>query len=142
ALGLRQRSWHRDAHVAECLGRTDHPKHPATGRRDLLAAALAKARPPTAAQIAAHSAATRNVLEPLALCARVVAEFGPEALGLYIISMTTEVSDLLEVRLLMTLAGADLPVAPLFETLDDLNRAPAVLHDLFPHPASADTPAP
>ena len=138
-LDLRQHSAHHEAAVAECLGRKDYPKLPETDRRDLLAAALAKARPLTAAQIAAHSAATRNVLEPLALCARVVAEFGPEALGLYIISMTTEVSDLLEVRLLMTLAGADLPVAPLFETLDDLNRAPAVLHDLFAHPAYADT---
>ena len=47
---------------------------------------------------------------------------GPEALGIYIISMTNEVSDVLEVLHLHRLAGVSLPVAPLFETLAVLGR--------------------
>jgi phosphoenolpyruvate carboxylase len=52
-------------------------------------------------------------------------------MGIYIISMTAEVSDLLEVELLQKLTGAKLPIAPLFETLGDLNRAPRVLGEYF-----------
>ncbi|MFH1499516.1 MAG: phosphoenolpyruvate carboxylase [Verrucomicrobiota bacterium] len=138
-LDIRQHSGHHENAVAEVLGRKDYVKLPEADRREVLSAALASAKPLSADAIADFSAATRNVLEPLALCARVIAEFGPEALGIYIISMTTDASDLLEVRLLMALAGTDLPVAPLFETLDDLNNAPRVLRDLFAHPAYADT---
>jgi phosphoenolpyruvate carboxylase len=56
---------------------------------------------------------------------------GQEALGIYIISMTDGVSDILEVDLLQRLGGSSLPVAPLFETLADLERAPGVLAALF-----------
>jgi phosphoenolpyruvate carboxylase len=45
--------------------------------------------------------------------------------------MTNQLSDLLEVDLLQRLAGSALPVAPLFETRDDLERASAVLSELF-----------
>jgi phosphoenolpyruvate carboxylase len=38
---------------------------------------------------------------------------------------------------LQALAGVRLPIAPLFETLDDLQRAPAILAALFAHPAYA-----
>jgi phosphoenolpyruvate carboxylase len=48
--------------------------------------------------------------------------------------MTDEVSDLLEVELLQRLTGAVLPIAPLFETLDDLDRAPQILSDYFALP--------
>jgi len=48
--------------------------------------------------------------------------------------MTDDVSDVLEVELLMKLAGAAMPVSPLFETLDDLRRAPAILRELFTLP--------
>jgi phosphoenolpyruvate carboxylase len=42
---------------------------------------------------------------------------------------------MLEVAYLHKLTGASLPIAPLFETLDDLNRAPDILAALFTHPA-------
>jgi phosphoenolpyruvate carboxylase len=103
-----------------------------------LSEAIKAAKPLTAAKLTAFSAATRNVIEPLALTGQVSAKFGPEALGIYIISMTDGVSDLLEVMLLMKLANsAPLPIAPLFETLDDLNRAPEILSELFTHPVYA-----
>jgi len=51
--------------------------------------------------------------------------------------MTDAVSDVLEVALLHRLTGLTLPIAPLFETLDDLDRAPDILAELYAHPAYA-----
>jgi phosphoenolpyruvate carboxylase len=48
--------------------------------------------------------------------------------------MTNGLSDILEVELLQKLAGSSLEIAPLFETLDDLERAPEVLAELFARP--------
>jgi len=61
-------------------------------------------------------------------------------LSAYIISQATAASDVLAVELLMQEAGATkpLPVAPLFETLDDLNSAPATLRQLFHSPGYAE----
>ena len=133
-LDLRQHSSHHEAAVAEILERTDYPKLTEEAKRSLLLTALATAKPLGAAELAHYSAATRNVLDPLALAARAGERFGADALGIYIISMTDGVSDLLEVELLQKLTGAALPVAPLFETLDDLERAPEILSALFALP--------
>jgi len=83
------------------------------------------------------SAAARHVVDPLVLATQAAQRFGPEALGLYVISMTDGVSDLLEVEWLQRLAGASLPIAPLFETLDDLRRAPEILAAYFSLPGRA-----
>ena len=133
-LDLRQHSGQHELAVAEAIGRADYPRLPEAEKIAVLGAALAAARPLDAAAVAKFSAATRHVIEPLLLVGNVVAKFGPEALGIYIISMTDGVSDVLEVQYLMKLAGARLPIAPLFETLDDLNRAPEILAGLFAHP--------
>ncbi len=65
-----------------------------------------------------------DVQEVLESC-EVVAQQNPEALGIYIISMARRPSDVLAVHLLLQEAGIQwaMPVAPLFETLDDLNNA-------------------
>jgi phosphoenolpyruvate carboxylase len=136
-LDLRQHSGPHEAAVAELLGRADYPKLPEAERREVLAAAIAKARPLAPAEVAALTPATRHVVEPLVLAGRARARLGADCLGLYIISMTTDVSDLLEVAYLMRLAQAELPISPLFETLDDLTNAPRVLTELFTHPAYA-----
>lgn len=133
-LDLRQHSSHHEAAVAELLDRDDYPKLAEEKKRALLLEALAGAKPKRPAEIARCSAPTRNVLDPLVLAARAVTKFGPEVMGIYIISMTDGVSDLLEVELLMKLAGAARPIAPLFETLDDLNRAPEILREYFQLP--------
>ncbi|MGC4072974.1 MAG: phosphoenolpyruvate carboxylase [Nibricoccus sp.] len=139
-LDLRQHSGPHEAAVSEVLGRADYPKLSEAAKRELLAEAIGSAKPLSAAKLAAFSPATRNVIEPLALTGHVSAKFGPEALGIYIISMTDGVSDLFEVMLLMKLAAAaPLPIAPLFETLDDLNRAPEILAELFTHPLYASS---
>jgi phosphoenolpyruvate carboxylase len=136
-LDLRQHSGPHEAAVAELLGRADYPKLAENERREVLAAAIAKAKPLSTATVAGLSGATRHVVEPLALAGKARARLGPDCLGIYIISMTTDVSDLLEVAYLMRLAQVELPIAPLFETLEDLSNAPRVLTELFAQPLYA-----
>jgi phosphoenolpyruvate carboxylase len=73
-----------------------------------------------------------DVQEVLDTCA-VVAEQPLDALGAYVISMARQPSDVLAVHLLLQDAGVNghLPVAPLFETLDDLSRAREVVQTLL-----------
>lgn len=136
-LDLRQHSGPHARAVAELIQRPDYEHLPETAKQDLLTAALKGASVLPADRVAALSPETRAVVEPLRLAARAQEQYGAGALGIYIISMTNEVSDLLEVLLLQALAGVHLPIAPLFETLGDLTRAPAVLASLFTHPAYA-----
>jgi phosphoenolpyruvate carboxylase len=136
-LDLRQHSgWHARA-VAEILRQPDYEQRDESQKLSSLTAALAEARPLDATHTAGLSEDARAVLEPLQLAVRAQAEYGADALGIYIISMTNEVSDVLEVQLLQAWAGVRLPIAPLFETLDDLQRAPAILAALYTHPAYA-----
>jgi len=64
---------------------------------------------------------------------RVVAKQDPQALGIYIISMASEPSDVLSVQLLLKEVGCPfrMAVSPLFETLDDLNQAKSVIDKLL-----------
>ncbi|WP_148254738.1 phosphoenolpyruvate carboxylase [Aidingimonas lacisalsi] len=78
------------------------------------------------------STETREVLDTF----RVIAREQSEALGTYVISMAAQPSDVLAVALLMKEVGGDvrLPIAPLFETLDDLNRSGDVIDRLLALP--------
>ena len=136
-LDLRQHSGPHARAVAELLERPDYDQRPESEKQEILSAALKSAEVMPAGRIASLSPDTRTIVEPLRLAVRAQRQFGDDCLGIYIISMTNEVSDVLEVLLLQALAGARLPIAPLFETLDDLNRAPAILAALFAHPAYA-----
>ena len=133
-LDIRQHSSQHEAAVAEVLDCDDYPKLPEAGKIALLLAEIARVKLLPAATLGKFSPATRHVLDPLALAARAVTKFGPEALGIAIISMTDGVSDILELEFLQKITGAALPIAPLFETLDDLERAPEVLAALFTLP--------
>ena len=64
---------------------------------------------------------------------QMVAKQPKEVLGIYIISMASKASDVLTVNLLLKATGVswEMPIAPLFETLDDLNNAPKVMSALF-----------
>lgn len=65
-----------------------------------------------------------EVAEVLETC-RVIAEADPASLGSYVISMASQPSDVLSVILLLREMGVahNMRVAPLFETLDDLQQA-------------------
>jgi phosphoenolpyruvate carboxylase len=136
-LDLRQHSAHHETAVAELLGRSDYAKLSEDEKISLLTSSIATAKLVSDAPAGNFSAATRNVLDPLRLAREVVEKFGRDALGIYIISMTDGVSDILEVAYLMKVTGADLEISPLFETLDDLNRAPQILASLFNNPGYA-----
>ncbi|RRN04792.1 phosphoenolpyruvate carboxylase [Bibersteinia trehalosi] len=75
------------------------------------------------------SAETQEVLDTC----KVVAEQAQGTISAYVISMAQEASDVLAVHLLLKEAGckANIPVAPLFETLDDLERCESVMETLF-----------
>jgi phosphoenolpyruvate carboxylase len=65
----------------------------------------------------------------------------PNAIGGFILSMTRSTDDLLAVYLLTKYAGAtgdalDLPIVPLFETIDDLRNAPKILNGLIKVPSA------
>lgn len=139
-LDLRQHSSLHEAAVAEVLGQPFYPRLREAEKIKLLLVSLSEAAPLAARVREKFSAATRHVLDPLALAARAAETLGPAALGIYVISMTDGVSDVLEVELLQKLTGAALPVAPLFETLADLERAPGILAALFALPGRAAPP--
>lgn len=64
---------------------------------------------------------------------KVIAESPKDAIAAYVISMAQAPSDVLAVLLLLKEADCPhaIPVAPLFETLDDLNNAEDVMQQLF-----------
>lgn len=136
-LDLRQHSGPHALAVAALLGQADYPDLPEARKLELLTAALATTGEGSAAELDALPPAARLVTDPLRVARTALERYGPTSLGIYVISMTNDVSDILEVRLLQARTGMALPIAPLFETLDDLNRAPAVLAALFAHPAYA-----
>ncbi len=70
--------------------------------------------------------------ETLDTC-KVIAQHDPDAFGIYIISMAGAPSDVLAVQLLLKEAGCKfrMPVAPLFETQEDLMAGTAVMERLL-----------
>ncbi|EIC21692.1 phosphoenolpyruvate carboxylase [Thiorhodovibrio frisius] len=93
------------------------------------------------------TAETRETLEVFEVVARMRAEVGRDTFGAYVISMTHSASHVMEVMLLGRLAGlagktpagwfCDLLIAPLFETIDDLERIDRVMGTLFDDPTYA-----
>ncbi|MEW9799363.1 phosphoenolpyruvate carboxylase [Alteromonas sp. CYL-A6] len=79
-----------------------------------------------------HWDASGDVKEVLDTC-KVIAQNSEHGFGIYIISMASEPSDVMAVQLLLKEAGVSwpMPVAPLFETLDDLNNSPDVMRKLL-----------
>jgi phosphoenolpyruvate carboxylase len=82
---------------------------------------------------------TVETVETFRMLRRLHQEFGPEICQTYVISMNRDVSDILEVLLLAKEAGlydpatgiSSLQVVPLFETVEDLKKAPIVMQSLF-----------
>lgn len=85
---------------------------------------------------------TSEIISTFRMLRTLQEEFGLEICQTYIISMSRDVSDLLEVLLLAKEAGlydpatgmGTIQVVPLFETVEDLKRAPTVMQKLFELP--------
>ncbi len=141
-LDVRQHSaWH-EAAVSEILSRSASGDRWAAayaaldeGRKvTMLDQALAQPVPDATDPPGAWSDETRSVLAPILLAREAVRRYGGEAMGVYVISMTDALSDVLEVLLLMRWCRVDLGIVPLFETLRDLEWAPRILRAMFDHP--------
>ena len=94
---------------------------------------------------------TQKELQILHTAAELRDRYGPEAIGAYIVSNTTSVSDLLEVYLLLKEVGlfrpgspprAEVFAEPLFETIADLRAAPSTMARYLGEPLIAEMLAP
>ncbi|MGI9529429.1 MAG: phosphoenolpyruvate carboxylase [Acidimicrobiia bacterium] len=153
AVDIRQNSHFHDLAVAQLLEAAgipdgaswpdwDEPK-----RLELLAAELASPRP-----LSRPGAALGAEADAVLACYRVVRSeieaWGADGLGSLIISMTRSISDLLVVYVLAKEAGllvndgglrCQIPVVPLFETIDDLEASPEILGAFVSHPITRRT---
>ncbi|QDU21502.1 phosphoenolpyruvate carboxylase [Urbifossiella limnaea] len=144
-LDLRQHSGRHEQAVAEvfraagvCANYLDLS---ADERFDALAAELAGTRPLIPARLA-YSADACEVIQTFRTMVAVLEQQSPDALGTYIISSTTTPAHLLEVLLLAREAGLYRPadgvsridIVPLFEALEPLQTAKAILAKLFALP--------
>lgn len=145
-LDFRQdSSRHSDAlnEIAEYLGILDKPYNDLseTEKTAWLVRELTTRRPLIPNEIP-FSELTTETIETFRVLRLLQVEFGLEICHTYIISMTNYVSDVLEVLLLAKEAGLYDPIlgkttvriVPLFETVEDLKRAPSVMTELFELP--------
>lgn len=80
-----------------------------------------------------------NVLNYFRVIKEHVAAHGPEGVGSFIISMTRSLSDILVVFLFFREVGLDhmpFQVAPLLETIEDLQAGESIIDDYLQHPLS------
>jgi len=118
------------------------PEQSSEAWRQWIAAELA--RPLTAAQGPTLPPESAETLGMFQLVRDLREEIDREAFGAFVLSMTRSVSDVLGAYLLAKTAGlyADaagtesctLPIVPLFETIEDLQRAPAIMRELLSIP--------
>ena len=112
-------------------------------RLDFIDTELFSSRPFTLPGMLLENEAKTTIDTYHVLCNHIT-RYSDEGLGSIIVSMTRHVSDLLVVYLLQREAGmilntseglvSQLPVVPLFETIDDLVHSPQVLDDFLSHP--------
>ena len=149
-LDIRQNSQYHDRAMAGLLraagfAKHDFPNWSEPEKLDFLNRELQTLRPFTGPHMnldpeAAHVTALFRALRA----------HGPEGLGPVIVSMTRGVADLLVVYLLAREAGllnekdgglaCDLAVAPLFETIRDLENSAGILDAFLSHPVSTRRP--
>lgn len=129
-LDIRQHSERHDqamAEITEALGLGDYLQWSEVKRQEFLTAELKNNRPLLPKY--KWSSEAQEVFDTFAM----IAKQPKEVMGIYIISMASQVSDVLLVNLLLKAHNVnwEMPIAPLFETLDDLNSAPEVMSNLL-----------
>lgn len=148
-LDLRQNAEVHERVVGELLKRagvaSDYAKLPEPERASLLRGELAGARL-LSSPFATYSDETAAQLAIVQAAADAHRKYGPRSITTYVISKAATISDLLEVQILLKEAGlwqADasprtpIMAVPLFETIDDLQNAPAVMSEWFALPEAA-----
>ena len=143
-LDLRQESpRHTEAvgEIMQVMDGTDYAALDEAGRVQALRKHTKKMEGPVSLDRRKLSAATRETLAVFDLVREVPKRTSPRIFGQYVISMTHEPSHVLEVLFLGGMAGLVggrgqrrfclLQVCPLFETIEDLRKAPDILDQLF-----------
>jgi len=130
-IDLRQESTRHTEAIAEVtryLGLGDYESWSEADKQAFLVRELNSKRP----LLPRHWEPSDETREVLETC-RVAAEAPQGSIAAYVISMAKTPSDVLAVHLLLKEAGINfaMPVAPLFETLDDLNNANDVMSQLL-----------
>jgi phosphoenolpyruvate carboxylase len=153
ALDVRQDARFHSRAIAQLLAiagldGADYPEWDEARKRSLLDRELGSPRP-FAVETAALPSEADAAVGVLRLIRDWTAHHGHRAVGSLVVSMTRGASDLLNVYLLAREAGlvrstpeglvCQVPVTPLFETIDDLERAGAVLADFLGHPMTMRT---
>lgn len=137
ALDLRQDSALHDAVLAALLDDPQWPQRDVGERVERLHAVLADGIAGARDHNDPQAQSTLAVFDAVREARRL---HGDAAIGLYIISMSRSAADALAVLALARAAGCaengqvPLDVAPLFETVDDLEAAPEVMRSLFADP--------
>jgi len=144
SLDLRQNADVHEAVVGELLERAgvvaSYAALDERARVFTLAAELANPRP-LRSPFLDYSERARSELAIVDAAASVQADYGAAAVPNYVISKCQSVSDLLEVAVLLKGAGlcrdgrCALDIVPLFETIDDLERAGRIMREAFALPA-------
>jgi phosphoenolpyruvate carboxylase len=131
-LDVRQHSMRHETAMAELLksaGVTpDYAALSEAEKLDVLGKVLAAPAPKLSGDFTPE---TCDVVGSLRVIKRAIDLFGVEAAGVYVISMTHDLSDIIEVMVFQHLVGVSLDIAPLFETLGDLEAAPGILNQMF-----------
>ncbi|MGC8799394.1 MAG: phosphoenolpyruvate carboxylase [Chloroflexus sp.] len=107
----------------------------------VLSTEIRRPRPLTPSRLGHFSPATAETVQTFRMLAAISEQLDPEIFQTYIISTTSQVSDLLAVLLFCRDAGlyqpdqySRLDIVPLFETGEDLQRAPLILDELLQLP--------
>ncbi|HMV43212.1 MAG TPA: phosphoenolpyruvate carboxylase [Leptospiraceae bacterium] len=117
-------------------------------RRDFLNQELKSPRPFTIGDLQSDKEAGA-VLSCYTVLKNTINKYGSDGIGSLIVSMTRDLSDLLVVYIFAREAGlmkhsqkglaCQLPLVPLFETIDDLDRSPEILDLFLSHPITQNS---
>jgi phosphoenolpyruvate carboxylase len=132
-LDVRQHSGRHESAVTEVLRVLNFTPDYAALDENAKVALLVKilAAPAPALPEEGFTPETTDMVGSMRVLKRAMELFGQEAVGAYVISMTHDLSDIIEVQAMAHLVGVSLDIAPLFETLGDLEAAPGILEQMF-----------
>ena len=133
-LDIRQDSETHRSVVGECLGEEDWEEMSAEERSERIVDAIVT-RESVPMNLSTQARKTIAVFQAIAFCRR---KYGPRAIGPFIVSMTQGADDILSVILLAQWGEVHnkrgevpIDIAPLLETVDDLQKGPAILKSLL-----------
>jgi phosphoenolpyruvate carboxylase len=131
-LDVRQHSMRHETAMTELLQKAGLcPDYAALSEQEKLELMRKVLVAPAPKLADSYTPETGDVVGSLQVLKRASELFGPEAVGVYVISMTHDLSDIIEVMVFLHFVGLSLDIAPLFETLGDLEAAPGILNQMF-----------